>query len=336
MAGTLTQKRVKWQRLWSAIGTILLATLACGRNDTPLLVDARADELSEPAEAEETVNSMVMYQIGDVISCGDMVITVLGWDLPSGTDFIQPEDGYHFIVVDVIVVNQGNHPRTLSSVMQMKIKDSTGQLYSEDLAASIVAAGSSPGGEISPGERLRGQVAYQIRNDAEGLQFVFDADPWGSGKVFIELGPTPFRLPSPERLPGEITQEVFQIGDAVALGELEYIVNAASFSDGGEFNRPEAGMQYLIVDVSITNLSEASIQFSSLIQISVRDETGQIYPEHLGGTIAAGGDSPNGEIVPGETIRGQMGFQVPLEMDDFLLVIDSEVWGYGKINIQFP
>ena len=275
-------------------------------------------------------------KLGDVISSGDMVITVLGWDLPSGTDFIQPEEGYHFIVVDVIVVNRGTHPRTLSSVTQMKIKDSTGQLYSEDLAASIVAAGSSPGGEISPGERMRGQVAYQIRNVAEGLQFVFDADPWGSGKVFIALGSTPIHLPPPENLAGEITQEVFQIGDTVALGEQEFIVNAASFSTGGEFNRPQPGMQYLIVDVSITNLGEVSIQFSSLLQITVRDETGQIYPEHLGGTIAAGGDTPNGEIVPGETIRGQMGFQVPLEVDGFLLVIDSEVWGYGKIMIQVP
>jgi hypothetical protein len=42
-------------------------------------------------------------------------------------------------------------------------------------------------GEITPGEKLRGQVGFQIPEDAQGLTFVFDADVFGHGKVFVAL-----------------------------------------------------------------------------------------------------------------------------------------------------
>jgi len=317
------------------VAALLVATLACGGGEEPVrvgTVDTAGDgDTSQAASAGQET-----YQVGDVISTGDMLVVLLGWSEPSPNDFIQPEEGYRFIVVDVLVVNQGAQPRTLASGLQMKLKDSTGQQYSEDLAASIAAAGTSPGGEISPGERLRGQVAYQVREDAEGLVFVFDANLWSAGKIFIELGTEPVQLEPPEHLEGETAQTTFAVGDGIASGEQLFVVNEARFSSGSEFNHPDDGMQYLIVDISVTNQSEHSLHFNSLLQLTVRDGSGQVYPVHLGASIAAGGDSPDGELVQGETVRGQIGFQVPDTDHSFTLVIDSEVWGFGKFFVSVP
>lgn len=317
------------------LAALLLATLACGGGNEAVRVgtvnpDSEGEESREAAEGEAT------YQVGDVVSTGDMLVVLLGWSEPASNDFIQPDEGYRFIVVDVLVVNQGDQPRTLASGLQMKLKDSTGQQYSEDLAASIAAAGTSPGGEISPGERLRGQVAYQVHADAEGLVFVFDANLWSAGKIFIELGAEPVQLEPPEHLEGEAEQTTFVVGDVVASGEQLFVVNDARFSSGSGLNHPEDGMQYLIVDISVTNQSDHSLHFNSLLQLSVRDGSGQAYPVHLGASIAAGGDSPDGELVPGETVRGQIGFHVPASDDSFMLVIDSEVWGFGKVFVRVP
>ena len=49
-------------------------------------------------------------------------------------------------------------------------------------------AGTTPEGEIAAGETIRGQVGYQVPETAGGFVFVFDADVWGLGKVFFELG----------------------------------------------------------------------------------------------------------------------------------------------------
>ena len=69
----------------------------------------------------------------------------------------------------------------------MSLRDSTGQKYDVDLMANVASGGSSPDGELVAGEKLRGQVGYQIPDDVTGLMFVFDADVFGAGKVFVEL-----------------------------------------------------------------------------------------------------------------------------------------------------
>jgi len=324
-----------WWKVGLALLVMVLSIIACGGGDQPVRIRT-VEAGGEPSDAGVVADETTIYQIGDVISAGDMLLVVLGWDLPVPNDFIVPEAGNRFIVIDVLVVNQGECARTLASALQMKLKDSTGQQYSEDLAASIAAAGTSPGGEIAPGERLRGQVAYQVRDDSEGLVFVFDADLWSAGKIFVELGSEPIHFPPPAYLEGEVPQETFQIGDIVEAGTQRFVVNDGRYSSGGELNRPQAGMSFLVVDLAITNQGNRSAWFSSLLQLSVRDSSGQGYPLHLGASIAAGGDSPDGEILPGETVRGQVGFQVPDGEGPYILIIDTEVWGFGKIVVALP
>lgn len=64
---------------------------------------------------------------------------------------------------------------------------SGGQAYKVDIMASTVSDGTPPDGEIAPGEKVRGQIGFQIPTDATGLVFVFDAEVFGTGKVLVAL-----------------------------------------------------------------------------------------------------------------------------------------------------
>jgi hypothetical protein len=44
-----------------------------------------------------------------------------------------------------------------------------------------------PTGELAAGETVRGQVGFQVHQDASALLFVYDPDIWGFGKVFVTL-----------------------------------------------------------------------------------------------------------------------------------------------------
>jgi hypothetical protein len=72
-------------------------------------------------------------------------------------------------------------------MLQMKLKDDTGQQYGIDLLAATAAGGSAPEGELAPGETVRGPVGFQVPADATDLIFVFDGNLFGSGKVFVRL-----------------------------------------------------------------------------------------------------------------------------------------------------
>ncbi|MDR3563915.1 MAG: DUF4352 domain-containing protein, partial [Negativicutes bacterium] len=77
----------------------------------------------------------------------------------------------------------------LSTLMQMTLKDSAGQTYSVDDSAEAASGGNSPLGDLAAGQTLRGQLGYQVPNDAKGFQFVFDINSISNGqKVFVDLG----------------------------------------------------------------------------------------------------------------------------------------------------
>ncbi len=333
-----------------AVLVLILVTLACGEEDSPTLVgqvtteplgEGQVTATAEPGQPESpaeepTQAAPTTYQVGDIISMGDVIMVVLGWDNPPGDDFSKPDEGNVFVSVDLILVNQSDSSISVSSMLQMGLKDDTHQLYDVDFTASMAIDESSPDGEIAPGERIRGKVGFQVPEDATGLIFVFDADVWGTGKVFVELGPEPISVDPPADLPGEQVQTMFAVGDIIEIGDLTITVNEVTNPPGDSFNKPDEGKVFVVVDVTIQNRGSEAASISSLLQMSLKDDTGQVYDLDLMASAASGGTAPDGEIAPGETIRGQVGFQVPEDATGLVFVFDADVWGFGKVFVTLP
>lgn len=329
---------------------LLVATMACGGSESPTLVGQVTAEPSgegqtalptqpgatESATEVPTQVAPTTYRVGDIISIGDVIVVVLGWDNPPGDEISRPDEGKEFVAVDLILVNRGESPISVSSMLQMELKDATSQVYGVDFVASTATGGSSPDGEIGPGERVRGQVGFQVPEDATGLVFVFDADVWGAGKVFVELGSEPVLVEPPAELPGERPQTVFAIGDVIEIGNLALTVNEVTNPPGDSFNQPEEGHKFVVVDLTIQNRGSEAASISSMLQMSLKDDTGQGYDLDLAASVASGGTTPDGEIAPGETIRGQVGFQVPEDATGLVFVFDADVWGFGKVFVALP
>lgn len=344
----------------------LLISLACGQNATPEKVGnveetkpeqpAQAADPTEapaqPAEAAPTdppaqpteppptdtpppVQEQI-FNVGDIVSIGDSVLVVLGWEDVPGDDFSKPDEGKKFIAVDLLIVNQSDAPASISTLLQMSLKDETAQKYQVDLLASTAAQGGNIDGELSPGERIRGKIGFQVPANAQGLQFVFDANIFGAGKATVNLGAAPVKVEPPAELAGESEQQTFKVGDIVEIGTLALTVNEVTSPAGDDFNKPEAGKKFLVVDLTVENKSAETAAISSLLQMSLKDAGGQTYDMDLSASVASGGTSPDGELAPGEKIRGQIGFQVPTEATGLVFVFDASVFGSGKVFVALP
>ena len=351
------------------LGTLLLLlalmlapTLACGSETTPEKVgevgeatadnDAAAVEATAPAEADNegepsesaaeptdepaAVPTPSSYAVGDIIEMGDLTMVVLGWSTPPGDDFTQPEPGNRFIAVDLLFVNTGSAADSISSLLQMELKDADNRSYDIDVFAPSAAGAGSPEGEIAPGERIRGSVGFQAPTDAPGLQFVFDASVFGGGRIFIDLGDEPIAVEPPAQLAGETGTETFAIGDVIEIGDLGLTVHGVTFPAGDEFSQPNEGNRFVVVDVAVENRTDTTQNISSLLQMELKDATGQTYDVDLMAPVASGGSSPDGELAPGETLRGQVGFQVPSDATGLVFVFDGDIFGAGKVFVALP
>jgi len=325
-----------------ALAVLLLVSLACGGTTSPSLVATSAppvDSGSQPQEQPTQAPAPVTqqnYKVGDVVSIGDHVLVVLGWENVQPSDFSKPDAGKKFVAVELLIVNNSQSAMSVSTLLQMSMKDETGQKYDVDFMASTAIGGSSVDGELAAGEKVRGKVGFQVAENATGLQFVFDADVWGSGKVFVDLGAEPITVEPPASIAGETSQQTYNVGDVISMGTTNITVNEVLYPAGDQFNKPNAGFKFLVVDVTIENTSATAINVSTLLQMSVKDSGGQKFDVDLMASVASGGSSPDGEIAPGEKLRGQVGFQVPENATGLVFVFDADVWSSGKVFVALP
>lgn len=136
---------------------------------------------------EKSANGLEnQFGIGETFTMGDLQVTVNGIEYAEGNQISKPDKGETFVVVDVSYENTGSESLNAPS-LSIRLKDSTGQLHAIDFAAIMAAGGEMPTGEIAPGELIRGQYAFAVKEDAKGLTLAIDASIWDWGKYFVVL-----------------------------------------------------------------------------------------------------------------------------------------------------
>lgn len=119
----------------------------------------------------------------------------------------------------------------------------------------------------------------------------------------------------------------FKAGDQVKVGNTYVVtVNSAKISQGDDVFQPKSGNTFLIVDVSLKNVSSQEQNVSSLLMFTLKDATGQQYNE----TVTDGATPPDGKVEAGDTLRGQLSYEVPQAQHSFTLAFQADITSSGQ------
>ncbi|GHO75171.1 hypothetical protein KSD_29420 [Ktedonobacter sp. SOSP1-85] len=67
----------------------------------------------------------------------------------------------------------------------------------------------------------------------------------------------------------------FKAGETVKVGDTwEVVVNSAKTSDGDDYTKPDAGNAFLIINVTVKNISNKEQDISSLLNFKLKDKDG--------------------------------------------------------------
>jgi signal peptidase I len=314
---------------------ILLALLfaGCQLEKEPTKIGDLAPESQRELENRSQESIDRIYEVGDIISIDNTILVVLGWDQPPGGDFNPPDAGKKYLVVDVMLANQGENSFNISPVFQMTLKDSTGQKYNVNGKANLASGSNTPNGEINPGEVIRGKVGFHVPEDLVNFVFVYEVNLIGLGEVSVNLGPIPVSMEPPPDLNLAQQQIVYQVGDLIEISDLAIQVLQVTYPAGNEIVKPKEDFKFVAVDVTVENQGNTTQEISSIVQMYLKDSTGQKYTFHLGAQSIIDSGLPDDELQPGEKIRGQIGYQVPKDVQGLIFVFDAEIFGFGKVFI---
>lgn len=143
------------------------------------------EEVEQPEEQEEPEpKGPETYNIGDTVEAGDYIFTVNSVREDKGGDFLKPDEGNIYYIIDATVENKGDKSINVSSLLMFTLIDEEGYTY--DITFGPDTKGQLDG-EIAPGRKLRGELAFEIPADATGLELEIDPSLFGDGKIIYKL-----------------------------------------------------------------------------------------------------------------------------------------------------
>ena len=130
-----------------------------------------ADDVSEDESNENLV-------IGDTVDYDGLEITLNEVRIEAGGEFDEPAED-QFIVANLTVKNNTDEAQTISSIMNVELKDEEG--YSYNTTFLMEGTKGQLDGEIEPGGTLRGEIPFDAAESATyELHF---SDPFKTGKA---------------------------------------------------------------------------------------------------------------------------------------------------------
>ena len=151
---------------------VILFVALNGDNDAEVVTTGPTATLAEgetspPDEEPDVLN----LSIGDTAKIGDAQVTVHGFRRSTGGEFLSPDAGNIWVIVDATVLNTGDDAYNTSSLLQTALRDSEGREYSLTIGPTDLQGQLD--GSIPPGDILRGETAFEVSEGTTGLQFVF-------------------------------------------------------------------------------------------------------------------------------------------------------------------
>ena len=167
----------KWQMALVG-GASLLVLLACGESAN-VGTTVASGGTSSGTSTTATSKVQAHFKVGDVVKIGDWQVTVNSVKSNPGGTYDTLKSGDDYLVVDATYENISTQSRTLSTLLQVGVKDSTGLKYTETVAASVTL--TLPDGNVNAGDKVRGQLVWEVPTTMKQFNFSFQSDAFSSG-----------------------------------------------------------------------------------------------------------------------------------------------------------
>lgn len=124
-------------------------------------------------------------------------------------------------------------------------------------------------------------------------------------------------------------QKEYKVADIVKLGDREFVVNSVRRSGAFNYNTPDAGKEYVIVNVTIRNLGKDEVSYNPF-DFKVQDANGA----QENSTFATLDDSlSSGTLAPNGKVTGSMPFEVPTGTNA-KLIFQPSFWSDQRVVVD--
>ena len=129
--------------------------------------------------------------------------------------------------------------------------------------------------------------------------------------------------------------KAYAVGDKVQLGKSIVSVNSVSFSQGGQFNKPQSGNEWVNLSVTIENTDSSQQYITTLGQMFIKDAVGNSYQVAVTDkTLEDMNSRLDGAIIAKSKRTGWVGFEIPKGATGLQFQYNGSMWGGGTVVVD--
>ena len=141
-----------------------------------------------------------------------------------------------------------------------------------------------------------------------------------------------FSLPTDTPPSNKVTN---QIGQTAALGDLQVTLEKVATVPGEMGNLPtSSGMGFVFVSVTIENTGKAALETNSVTRAFFQDAAGKQYYFEPYALMLQASHPLDGEIAPGKTISGTIGYELPTQAGDLIWIVADNAGNRAAYGVK--
>lgn len=124
----------------------------------------------------------------------------------------------------------------------------------------------------------------------------------------------------------------YGVGETAYLNGANIVVNKTEKDNGSTYEKPKAGHEFIIVEVTIINSSESNITYNPY-DFKMQNSQGNItdFTWYTGDRDT---DLSSGELAPGGTVTGTIPFEQPKNDNGLILIYEGSFWSSSQIKFN--
>jgi len=188
----------KWWFWLIAVIIVIALAGGGGEEETATKVDKAAETSAQAEKHEKAVETSTSaeneeeappvkeeFSVGEKVQLGDNVLTVTKAEKSAGSEYDQPKDGHEYVVVTVVIENAGDENFSYNP-FDFKMSNSQGQIL--DQAFTTIDTNTSlQSGELAPGGKVTGTIAFEQPAGDSGLQLQYTPSFWSDKTIKVNL-----------------------------------------------------------------------------------------------------------------------------------------------------
>lgn len=121
----------------------------------------------------------------------------------------------------------------------------------------------------------------------------------------------------------------FRKGETAEMNDVRVTMTSCKLGKGSEYNKPDDGNAYLLVEFEIENNSDKELAISSMLSFEAyADDYSLDYS--FGALMEAEGNQLDGTIASGKKMKGWIGWEVPEDFKTAEIHFTDNVWSSNK------